>query len=332
MRVEYGSQDRSQFTTLHQKFNGSQVKSGGDHQDTGEQVDPNSGELTRSGGGKQDKVGTFPGREGYDPDFLGVHLPMPELDESIKDTVAPLLSDPTKSELKYTHFSVIQSKERRCPLVTGVNIDGGSIQDLERKGKWVLDGRIDRDHQMGNEAYSDNDIDKGHQVRRRDPMWGPEAAKAGGDTFVYTNSGLQHADLNQRPWLDMEDYVIGGAIANKEKKCVFTGPVLRDDDPYFDNDGKMTPTKMPCAFWKVEAFKGPNGEIQGEAFLMSQKDFMDKPKTSEAWVHLTPMQLQKYRIPMAELEKVTHLKFGNIQDIPDPTGARGGTVLSEGGE
>lgn len=100
----------------------------------------------------------FPDREGYNPDFLGVRLEMPTLDDSIKHLAAPLLSDPTKSELKYTHSSIVMNKERRTPLFTIVNIDGSQYQEFERDGKWVFDGRIAREHQMGNEAYSNNPI------------------------------------------------------------------------------------------------------------------------------------------------------------------------------
>ena len=331
MRADFNpNPPTSQFQALHQKYGGPKLEQESSDQDTRGIIEEDT--LTR-GGGKTDKTAMFPGRDGYDPDFLGVHLPMPEVDQSYKSHVAPLLADPTQSELKYTHFSVVMDKDRRCPLVTAVNIDGATIQALPRKGTWVLDGRMDQKYQMGNEAYANNDIDKGHMVRRRDPQWGKDADKAGGDTFVYTNSGLQHANLNQRPWLNLEDYVIGGAIANKEKKCVFTGPVLRDDDPSFSNDGMMSmPTKMPMAFYKVEVWNEPGKGLQGEAFLMSQKDIVDKPKGSAPWKNLTPMQLQEYRIPMAQLEEITHLHFGAIQDIPDPTGTRGGMLIAEGGE
>ncbi len=259
----------------------------------------------------------FGGRDGYDPSFLGANLPMPQLDDSIKDQAAPLLSDPSQNELKYTHFSTIQSKERRQPMVTAVNIDGATFQEMERKGSWVLDGRIAREYQLGNEAYKNNDIDKGHQVRRKDPMWGPEAAKAGGDTFVYTNSGLQHSDLNQRSWLDLEDNVLNGAIALKERKTVFTGPIFSDDDPSFDNKGAMsTPTKMPTAFWKVEVWNKPGDGLQGEAFVLSQKDLLGE-KASGAHVHLTPTQISSHRVTITQLEKMTHLHFGAIAEGED---------------
>jgi len=114
-------------------------------------------------------VRDFPNREGYQADFLGVNLPLPELEGDLAAQAAPLKDG--SHELKYTHFSVIQHMERRSPLLTAVNIDGAQYAEHERDGKWVFDSRIDRKYQLGNEAYSNNSIDRGHMVRRRDPMW-----------------------------------------------------------------------------------------------------------------------------------------------------------------
>jgi endonuclease G len=271
-----------------------------------------NGELYRS----------FPNRDGYDPNFLGLPLPLPELDASIKDQAAPLLDDPSQTELKYTHFSVVMNKERRCPMLTAANLDGNDTKDSERKGTWTLDARIDRKYQLGNEAYSDNDIDKGHQVRRRDPMWGKDALKAESDTFVYTNSGLQHAELNQKSWYDLEEHVLHGAIENHQKKAVFTGPVLSKDDPTFDNAGKIgTPTQIPTKFWKVEVWNEPGKGLEGEAFVLSQKDMLDKPRPKTHYDHLTPMQIKTFRVPMKQLEDMTHIHFGPILDVDDDRSA-----------
>ncbi|MGR3198223.1 MAG: DNA/RNA non-specific endonuclease [Paracoccus sp. (in: a-proteobacteria)] len=40
---------------------------------------------------------------------------------------------------------------------------------LKRRGEWRLDGRLHPDHQVGNEVYRRNPLDRGHMVRRRDP-------------------------------------------------------------------------------------------------------------------------------------------------------------------
>ena len=92
--------------------------------------------------------------QGYDEDFLDIRLDLPEVDADYKDQVAPLKSDPTKSELKYTHFSVVMNKMRRTPIFTAVNIDGAQYNPKKRKGDWDFDPRINSQHQMGNRAYS----------------------------------------------------------------------------------------------------------------------------------------------------------------------------------
>ena len=258
----------------------------------------------------------FPDRDGYDPNFLGVSLPMPTLSPELRKKAAPLLDDPSQIELKYTHFSVIQHAQRATPMMTAVNIDGAQFQDLERKGTWVLDGRIAPEHQMDNSAYHKNDIDRGHMVRRKDAQWGPDADKASNDSFVYTNSALQHADLNQKKWLDVENNVLYGAIATKEKKTVFTGPVFRDDDPSFDNGGVMKrATQIPMAFWKVEVWNEAGKGLQAEAFVVPQDEFFDdKPDPKVPYESMTPTEMKTYRVTMDQLEELTDIDFGDIPD------------------
>jgi endonuclease G, mitochondrial len=259
-------------------------------------------------------VASYEGREGYDPDFLGVRVELPKLDDSIKDMAVPMLDDPNDIELEYTHFSIVMHKERRSALLTAANIDGAQYQEIERDGKWVFDGRIDRKYQMGNEAYKDNDIDRGHMVRRRDPMWGPNAFQGQDDTFCYTNSALQHADLNQREWNDLENKILAGATEYPRKVSVFTGPVYSEKDPVFDNNGKMdVPTKMPQKFWKVQVWNEEGVGLKGEAYVMSQEHLYGKPKTGVEHVDVT--DFSKYRVPLAQLEKMTKLDFDDgIQD------------------
>jgi endonuclease G len=255
-------------------------------------------------------------REGYDENFLGIPLPLPEIADSHKDQVAPLLSNSSKSELEYTHFSVVQNKLRRTPFFTAANVDGAQYNEVPRDGKWGYEPRIAEKYQIGSDAYGGNDIDRGHMVRRRDPMWGSDAHAASKDTFVYTNAALQHAALNQHEWLDLENHILNLARTYERKVSVFTGPVLKDSDPDFDNKGKMAvPTKMPMAFWKVMVWNEPGEGLKSESFVMSQEKFINgeaKPPSSEQ--HLS--DFSPFRIPLDELEELTHLDFGNIIDSP----------------
>ncbi len=130
----------------------------------------------------------FPEREGYDPTFLGDDVepvPLPGLGPWAQDS-APV-SDDAEGVIKYRHFSVVQSASRRLPLLSAVNIDGSKSRRLKRKGRWRLDGRVATEHQIGNELYRRNPLDRGHMVRRRDPGWGE------------TNEEAQEAEIDTLP-------------------------------------------------------------------------------------------------------------------------------------
>jgi endonuclease G, mitochondrial len=260
---------------------------------------------------------TFPGRSGYDENFLGTKLDLPKVDASLQDKLATLTGKPGETELTYTHFSVVMHKERRQPLLTAVNIDGANIVSVPRKGKWTIDSRIPREHQLGNEAYRGNPIDRGHMVRRRDPVWGPNPNQASNDTFVYTNAGLQHGSLNQRTWLDLENYVLEQSKEKDMKLTVMTGPVFSPDDPSFDNNGRMDKaTQIPQEFWKVVVWNDKEEGLKGAAFIQSQKDYVGRGlfKTD-----FNPGEMSVYQMPLSDLEKVTKLDFGDIGDTASGT-------------
>ena len=58
-------------------------------------------------------------RIGYDPDFLGLRVPLPG-------------SAVATTTLDYPHFSVAFRPDRRLAAVSGVNIHGGLLRDIER--------------------------------------------------------------------------------------------------------------------------------------------------------------------------------------------------------
>ncbi len=258
----------------------------------------------------------YPGREGYDTNFLGRELPLPTLKPELQAKVAPLLSDPSQSELEYTNFSIVMNKERRQPFFSAVNIDGSRIVSVPRDGKWTIDGRIAREHQLGNEAYSSNPIDRGHQVRRRDAAWGEHAHRASNDTFAYTNAAMQHGSLNQKEWLELENHVLDTARNTGMKMTVLTGPVLRDDDPKFDNRGKVKPaTQMPQEFWKVVVWNDPAEGLKGSAFVLSQADYVGRDSLYKN--SFEPGRLSVYQVPLETLEEATGLGFGPVADASD---------------
>lgn len=76
------------------------------------------------------------------------------------------------------------------------------------------------------ELYAGIDLDRGHLVRRRDPVWGDAAvaARANVDTFVYPNAAPQAAAFNQSRllWNGLEDYVLEHARTHRRRLSVLT--------------------------------------------------------------------------------------------------------------
>ena len=264
----------------------------------------------------------FAGRRGYDPMFLGdgeMSVPLPELGDWESD-VAPV-SDDAGNILKYHHFSVIQSKSRRLPLLTAVNIDGARAFSMKRKGTWRLDDRLADAHQIGNALYYKNDLDRGHMVRRKDPGWGAtgqEAQEAEIDTFHYTNSAPQHKDLNQKDWVGLEDYILESATTRGFKVTAFTGPVFRDDDRHLKEQEGAEDIPIPAAFWKVAVMVNDNTDrLSATGYVLTQGDLI-RDMTEAAFVL---GDYATYQVQIKRIEDMTGLDFGALKDADPLTAA-----------
>jgi endonuclease G len=259
------------------------------------------------------KVEDYDDRFGYEPDFLGPatehRVPLPKLPSGADAPDVKGAPAGARKVLRYTHFSLVLSKSRRLPIYTAVNIDGEQLRNIPRKGDaWYFDPRVDKDFQAGNDIYARNDLDRGHMVRRLDPVWGStsEAKRANDDTFHFANACPQHKDLNQRTWNDLEDYILGNSGAHELKVCLFTGPVLEDDDPEYRG------IRLPRQFWKVAVLvNDATGKLSTTAYMLSQAS-MIKDITEFVFG-----QYRTYQVPVARVEKLTGLRFGKVADF-DP--------------
>jgi endonuclease G len=264
----------------------------------------------------------FRGRDGYRADFLGdgpLAVPLPGLGPRAAD-VAPVSDDPC-GVLKYRHFSVIQSASRRLPMLTAVNIDGARSVALKRKDDWRLDGRLSADHQIGNELYASNPLDRGHMVRRNDPGWGTksQAAQGENDTFHYTNSTPQHERLNQREWVGLEDYVLQNARTRGFRACVFTGPVFRDDDRRLKAQPGAQDVPIPEEFWKIAAMVNDDtGELSVTGYVLSHGPLI-RDLVEAAFVY---GEYKTYQVRIDRIEAATGFDFGALRD-QDPLAAPG---------
>jgi endonuclease G, mitochondrial len=251
-------------------------------------------------------------RHGYDSEFLGTSahaVPLPSLPDDLLGLTATnqLAEGEPKYLLPYHHFTVVMNKERRLAFFTAVNIDGKLRQKPTRQqDKWFFDPRLPEDEQTGKKVYEKNPLDLGHLVRRLDPAWGSttKAAKlANDDTFHFTNCTPQHKDFNRNKtrWAGLEDYILTNAANLHFKANVFTGPVLADDDDAYEG------VQLPRQFWKVVTMVKQDRELSATAYLLSQEHLIEGLRAREAFSY---GEYKTYQVPVAKVEKLTHLSFG----------------------
>lgn len=254
-------------------------------------------------------------RTGYDEDFLGEGFSVPQ-PTAPADAMLPVGDG--DNVLRYTHFSVAMHRARRLALYTAVNIDGSRTHPVKRDDdRWLLDPRIEEAAQIGPELYESNPLDRGHLVRRLDPAWGDsrEEAELGvEDSFYYTNCAPQHASLNRRTWLSLEDYLLQNSKTHGFRACVFTGPVLDDGDHDYRNI-----TKLPQAFWKVavmirEPDDGEPTELLATGYLLSQANLI----TDLEFVYGA---FRTFQVPIAKITELSGLEFAQELEDADPLGA-----------
>ncbi|MBN8754193.1 MULTISPECIES: DNA/RNA non-specific endonuclease [Variovorax] len=250
----------------------------------------------------------FRGREGYLPGFFGEanHVDLPLISDAISmDDIARL--EDGSFELKYQHFSTVQCISRRVPLYSACNVDGSKSKNVPRHDTWNYDGRIKKEYQMLREAYGpgqDRKFSRGHMTRRQDPNWGSlaTAQKANVDTFFATNACPQWQPFNDGLWGDLEDYILGNAQGDDKRISVFTGPILRSDDP------ERFGIRIPRDFWKVVAFiSETTGELSAIAYLMSQGTYLDSGVAQDLEDFGTSQR------PLAFIESETGLRFESLE-------------------
>ena len=260
-------------------------------------------------------------RDGYNPAFLGAgfSVPLPLAGDKWKndlvDTIDADKRNATTPVLRYRHFSVMMCASRKLPLITAVNIDGNKAKKVGRIDKWYIDPRFGKEFQVDNAAYTKNALDRGHMVRREDPVWGTAeiAAQANQDTFHYANAAPQHEDLNQRDWVRLEDYVLGNAKTRGLKVSVFTGPIFKDGDPPY-RDGLV---RLPRAFWKIAVVvNDETDKLSATGYILCQGELI-KDLTAE----FAYGAFMTYQVPVSLIEKESGLDLSALTPH-DPFNAR----------
>ena len=260
----------------------------------------------------------YKNRKGYDAKFLSKPVPLPTLPAKLKPKAAKRkdVKGAQSHVLPYHHYSVVLNKERKLAFFTAVNIDGKLGVELRRGDdaeNWVVDPRIEQSDQTLNQVYKGEPFDRGHLVRRLDPVWGTpeEARKANDDTFHWTNAAPQHKNLNRKTWLSLEDHILEAADVEDLKVSVFSGPIFADSDQKFQG------TKIPRQFWKVVAMVKKSGDLSVTGYLLSQEDLI-KDLDFEEFVF---GEFKTFQVPVKKVAEMTGLSFGSLPRF-DPLVAR----------
>lgn len=249
---------------------------------------------------------------GYDADFLDTELAPPMTRDDDASTAAE------RTPLDYVHFTVRMHPTRRLAWWVAWNIDGLKLfpsDSISRSGEsFRLDPRIPVTAQTGEQAYANNDLDRGHIARRSDLLWGtlPEARLANSDSFHFTNITPQMADFNQSgrggTWGLLENAVLALEGLTDRRLTLFAGPVLNPADPPYRGI-----VQLPVEHWKVIAYH-LEGQLRFKCFILTQDldgleralpDFLDGFDT--------------YLVPLDLLEERTSLTFPSLRRHVPPT-------------
>ncbi|GGC59230.1 DNA/RNA non-specific endonuclease [Chelatococcus reniformis] len=260
---------------------------------------------------------------GFDPGFLGADLPVP-LPKAGRGFRRPLAknSDTGKTVFDYTHFSLAMHAERRLAVWTAVNIAGNELTSTSTSPGWRRDKRLPASQQTLAEVYGQVpgkgiQIDRGHLVRRLDPVWGPQAVadRAAADTYHYTNAAPQEHVYNSETWGNLEDFVLARADQREHKVSVMTGPILRPDDDFYGEGLRGGPWLIPWSFWKIAVFKRPDGTASVTGFVVEQSATIAPLFEAARYNPYTVDEARVFQRPIALIEQLTGLDFGRLRSM-----------------
>jgi len=268
---------------------------------------------------------------GYNENFLeGQALPLPEFSIDIEQDV--YVDDETLMDgyvADYIHYSLVMNRNvnRRSPIFVALNIDQTKHKSTRRRDRWRLDSRISYDAQLDIDYYHDNPWDRGHMARRTTAAWGDtpqEAQRASDETFYYTNSCLQHANLNQDEWLMLEDWVYDLNLDLDGKVTSFSGPIYGDYNRTIEPSGREL-ALIPAGFFKIVCFINKDTQkLDVRAFIIYQDEASLRDKSGRRRYNN-----QHYQVTVTEIEELTGLRFDDAIYQANPLYYSDGNEASE---
>ncbi|XZF12902.1 DNA/RNA non-specific endonuclease [Chitinophagaceae bacterium MMS25-I14] len=221
--------------------------------------------------------------KGYLPSFIDnkTSIGFEQIIPSTGRSQLPDVAGNKKGVLNYTDLSVLYNSERKVPFFSAYNIDGSEkASGVKRAASFRPDPRIPEDIQLSQKGFYDliknkTEFEIGHMAANNEMAWGKDAQLKSYQTFHFPNSVPQAEKLNTGLWKTLESYIIDeAAVTGNKRICVFTGPLLRSDDPAYVKDPSF---KIPLLFYKVVVFMSSKGPY-ATAFMMSHEEKMIEDK------------------------------------------------------
>ena len=254
------------------------------------------------------RFGSVPSRlpddlPGYQPEFLGVEIPLPEL-------MGALALDGQDKPLNYLNYSLVMSRSRHMAIYAAANLDRASRVVLQTaSSSFVADERV-LPEQQPDPSWYDTTWIPAYLAGANDIAWGPEFVGEPGEAAlklaqivnVLPNSMPQSPDFYSGVWTQLENWVRSQHNPLANQVTNFTGPAFRPEDPMIDG------VPVPYAYWKVAVSSVPTaskGEADGPGFVVDA--FLVPRDAIEI-----EFDLSRYRISISELEKIIGLDFGYL--------------------
>jgi endonuclease G len=193
----------------------------------------------------------------------------------------PVETSPTTNEITLVQadYVIRYDNDLRVPVWTAERIEGKRLDDtIKREDCFRGDPRLGGDTSAVPSDYDEPVYDQGHMMPFADQRY---SKMSGHNSFMMTNMTPQNCQLNRgiwqileqisRRWADGHDglYVIAGSVFDRD------GDGLRDPDgaaAHMKSNNKKARVAIPSAFYKVVAFRKPDGGVETVSVLLPHDD------------------------------------------------------------
>ena len=272
---------------------------------------------------------------GYDRDFIGegIRIPLPTFNRQLGRSIlrAPGLRKNIFSD--HAHFTVVMNEYTRQLVYSAYNIDQSSFLPRPPGGgrrSWRNDPNVKAKFQLDNDYYKDrqtptgkvpNPYDRGHMVMRFNNMWGAdndESDKAGKATFIYSNSSLQHENLNRDEWKALEIGIVRKFEDDKnDRLAVFTGPIYGDLDRHINLTDQES-ARVPSGFFKVICYRRKTDAEANKLGVLAFAIFQDTEVLRDKKGGKQVKTNREYQVTISELQNWTGINFDRKMYVANP--------------